>query len=1267
MDSKIVFIRTSKGENELHGSGAVLSGDIRRALMMVDGTASFAEMQKHAAPSLRNHFESLINELQTKGYIQDKSKAPQMPKLAVPKRVVSAKGLRTPTNADDLDFTSVFAPPTPEVLAAEAAKAEAARKAAEAAAKPTAPLPPADVARQQALQAQQEREQAERRALAMAEEFRQRAEREATEKLQAELAAAKAKIAAEAQARAEAENRARQAAELRAHQEAEVLRLKARQVELEKAEKAALEAARKQMAEHEAAEREALERQAQDERIARELSERQARVMIERQTRELQERAERELQERLAREEAELRARLEREAREAAERQARQEREAREAIERQARELAEQQARELAARQARELAERQAREEAEQQAQREREARELAERQARELAEQQAHALALQQARELAERQAREEAERIAMQERAARELAEQQARELAEQQATQIRLNKAAQEQQAREMLDRQANELAAQQVRIEEEQRAKFAAAQQHNAAQGVASTGRMFALRHGADGERSDVSTRTLTVTVLFFDMVGYSKQSVHRQTLQKRLFNQLVSECLKELDEQETELIILDTGDGAAIGFMQHPEDALEVAMNFRRLVSTEADFAELRVRMGIHLGPVNIVNDMNGKPNMVGSGINDAQRVMDFSGTNQIFISRAYFDFVSRLSEEYEDLFAYRGIRKDKHGFEHSVYELVDPIERATIPVFTPSAQDPNKLRLAPVELANFAPPAEEKWADSPTAPPERQEITLPEVKEAAPPPITLFEDIQLAPMVPEDAPVTPPPAPPEPAPAPVHNDEHAQKLAQLQELEEKRRLAAQEIEAKKLAETQAKAWKRAEQRAQEAAKAQAEQAVRQEASPKVIRPKINTPVTPATTAATAPSAGRGWLIGIVLCLLLVLAAFVGPMLIPMQNYERQIEQSLGTQLQQPVRIARVEARLLPWPHLVLHELIIGRDNLTRIQQVKAEFALSALFSSVKEIRHLYVDGMQVSIGQLETVGQWTKSLSSHLNYPVVQMHFSNSRVEAEGFALQDVQGEVKFDPLGNLREGELRANRGGITLGLHSDAGGTGFSLYARAGELPFIPVWAYEEIRLKGVFAKGALIVNQLTGSQLGGFFSGRSNILWQGSWLVEGEIDANGQDMDRFNNFVNGDLRVKGRFKLQAQTFRELLNSFSFNGNFAINNGQFKGMDLVEILRSRGNGRSNGGRTPFEKLTGSVSCNSQICQFKQLEMKRAAMHAEGEVVLLPLQKNAAEREIAGNLSADLSTDAVPPLRLNLSGPPSRLSVTVQ
>lgn len=169
------------------------------------------------------------------------------------------------------------------------------------------------------------------------------------------------------------------------------------------------------------------------------------------------------------------------------------------------------------------------------------------------------------------------------------------------------------------------------------------------------------------------------RTFICSVVFLDIVEYSKKSVEEQIILKERFNTLIAETLTDIPVSDR--IILDTGDGAAIGFLGDPEDALFVAMNMRDALNTEqtTSMPDLRVRMGINLGPVKLLKDINNQVNLIGDGINVAQRIMSFADTGQLLVSRSYYDIVSCLSQEYAQLFQYQGARADKHIREHDIY------------------------------------------------------------------------------------------------------------------------------------------------------------------------------------------------------------------------------------------------------------------------------------------------------------------------------------------------------------------------------------------------------------------------------------------------------------------------------------------------------------------------------------------------------------------------------------------------------------
>ena len=169
------------------------------------------------------------------------------------------------------------------------------------------------------------------------------------------------------------------------------------------------------------------------------------------------------------------------------------------------------------------------------------------------------------------------------------------------------------------------------------------------------------------------------RTIICSVVFLDIVGYSKTPVSQQLAMKTRLNELITQAMSGVVESER--LILDTGDGAALCFLGDPEDALFAATAVVNAVKLDAGDATQILRTGINLGPIKVVTDLNGQPNAIGDGINVAQRIMSFAGENEILVSRSYYEVVARLSEGNERLFQYLGIRKDKHVREHQVYAL----------------------------------------------------------------------------------------------------------------------------------------------------------------------------------------------------------------------------------------------------------------------------------------------------------------------------------------------------------------------------------------------------------------------------------------------------------------------------------------------------------------------------------------------------------------------------------------------------------
>ena len=127
------------------------------------------------------------------------------------------------------------------------------------------------------------------------------------------------------------------------------------------------------------------------------------------------------------------------------------------------------------------------------------------------------------------------------------------------------------------------------------------------------------------------------------VLFVDIVGYSKLSIDEQSDLVATLNEIVqsSDAYRKADEAQR-LVKIPTGDGMALIFYDSPESPAECAMDISRRV---AESTRLKLRMGVHSGPVSGVVDVNGHGNVAGEGINLAQRVMDCGDAGHILLSK----------------------------------------------------------------------------------------------------------------------------------------------------------------------------------------------------------------------------------------------------------------------------------------------------------------------------------------------------------------------------------------------------------------------------------------------------------------------------------------------------------------------------------------------------------------------------------------------------------------------------------------------
>ena len=177
----------------------------------------------------------------------------------------------------------------------------------------------------------------------------------------------------------------------------------------------------------------------------------------------------------------------------------------------------------------------------------------------------------------------------------------------------------------------------------------------------------------------GNSSVTKTPRLEVAhVLFTDIVGYSRLAMDEGAELVEGLTRIIenTEPYKQA-KQDDQLVLLPTGDGVALTFFGDPIAPVECAVQISRALKSRP---ELKLRMGVHSGPVFRTVDINRARNVAGGGINLAQRVMDSGDGGHILVSKTVADMLSQL-RDWRDYLHELGEHSVKHGEKIVLFNL----------------------------------------------------------------------------------------------------------------------------------------------------------------------------------------------------------------------------------------------------------------------------------------------------------------------------------------------------------------------------------------------------------------------------------------------------------------------------------------------------------------------------------------------------------------------------------------------------------
>jgi hypothetical protein len=368
-----------------------------------------------------------------------------------------------------------------------------------------------------------------------------------------------------------------------------------------------------------------------------------------------------------------------------------------------------------------------------------------------------------------------------------------------------------------------------------------------------------------------------------------------------------------------------------------------------------------------------------------------------------------------------------------------------------------------------------------------------------------------------------------------------------------------------------------------------------------------------------------------------------LILLPLLMVVLLPFVWPMQSYVTQIEQKLSGQLQHPVHVGHLRARLLPQPKLELEDVSFGVTQELKASSVVLNFNFFELLSDIKSIRSLEINDLILNAKSFDKALPWLQIAGGDTHYPVASMVLQRARVSDDELVLPSVNGVVNFDGQRRFAKAVLKSVDGKLSLELQPQKSHWQIALAIKGSYVPLLPNILFNELTAKGELGAGEIKFHEIEGSLYGGLLTGSAYLTWLNGWQMQGLVDVKAMKLlDALpQSGIAGEMDGHANFILRSEKLSLLARTPHLDGKFLIKKGLINKIDMVETSRMPNRKGVSSGHTHFDALSGMLQINNNSLHLRQIKISNSVMSANGYADV------AANKQLSGRLNVNLKVRA--------------------
>lgn len=399
----------------------------------------------------------------------------------------------------------------------------------------------------------------------------------------------------------------------------------------------------------------------------------------------------------------------------------------------------------------------------------------------------------------------------------------------------------------------------------------------------------------------------------------------------------------------------------------------------------------------------------------------------------------------------------------------------------------------------------------------------------------------------------------------------------------------------------------------------------------------------------------APTPKSTGNSGKGKnkaVIAAVSVVVLITAALGLLHIIPLSGYVPAVQDIMSKHLGAPVSIGTMRYELFPSAQLTLERVTIGKLQDIKISTLYVPVGPIGLVSGARSFDTIEGKGVNVETSALAAINKWADGAKADPEVRIAHLKLRQVKIATQT-ETPTFDVDATLGARGELQKATLSADKARLDLTPKDKS----WSVALTASDWkPFVgPRIEFGELEVTGIITGDRADISAIKGRVAGGALSGQMKLDWSGALQATGDLKLEGVRlaglMPMFTRGFSaaGTLGINANYALSGDSVKTLFDAARVEGAFVVESGELNNVDIVRAIQGARAGGQRGGKTRFDKLSGTVQVNGARTSYRQLQLNSGPMNASGAVDV------ADGGTLSGNVNAELGSKGVVVARGNL------------